>query len=337
MKWVVFILLVSFTLFTAEAQRTAETTRRFPVLYWAQGIETAESVKRTGIETIAVPHAAAADWRKAGFTVVPMSEQELNRREKLLIPRTAGRGNVASATRRPWIDANGWRFIRKPAGKYLYDLTEPARRSPPIGLALAEAFAYKADAVVRIGPAEIEEAGAMVRFLRELPGESHAPLADFGVVDTKSPALDEVLNLLTRRNLLFRLLPAPSPNYRVNVRIGAPGFPESAAADPSAFAQQVRAALGDEHRTIRIYGSETVIARLTGDGRAFRLHLLNYSGREIEGLRVRIARASLEGGKAWAFGVGTFAVETPLTEAGAVEFTIPRMIAYAVIDGARMN
>lgn len=332
MKWLLFSLWVACGVFTAGAQRTAETARRIPALYWDQGVETAESLKQQGIEAIAVSPVTLAAWRKAGFNAIPMSGQELARREKLMVPRTAGRGDVASATRRPWIDSNGWRFVRSPSGKFYSDLTQNARNR--VALAIAESFAYKADAVLKIDPADLAEAGAMTRFLRELPPEDHAPIADIGVVDTKSASLDEVLNLLTRRNLLFRLLPAPSPKHRVNIKLGSAEFPESAAADPSEFAQMVRAKLGDENRSIRIYGSETVIARLSGDGRAFRLHLLNYSGREIEGLRVRIARASLDGGKAWAFGIGSFLFEAPVSDAGAAEFSIPRMGAYAVIDGA---
>ncbi len=335
-------LIVSL-LFTAEAQRTAEVTQRFPALYWAQGIETAETLRQHGIEQIAVPPDKVTAWRNAGFRVVAMSEQELARREKLLTPRIAGRSNVASATSRPWIDANGWRFVRKPAGKFYYDLPQNARSH--VALAVAEAFAYKADAVLKIDPSDsrslpslpsLEDVGKMIRFLRELPAGNYSPIADIGVIDDGSPAMGEVMNLLTRRNLLFKIVHTPSPNFRVNLKLGTKEYPAADASDPSEFAQKIRRQLGDENRTLRIYGSETVIARFSGDQRGFRLHLLNYAGREIEGLRVKLLRASLDGGKAWAFGTGAFSVEAPITEDGAVEFSIPRMGAYAVIDGRRV-
>ncbi|HMV51607.1 MAG TPA: hypothetical protein PKD31_27950, partial [Blastocatellia bacterium] len=104
------IALVAATLFTAEAQRRAEPARKLPLIYWTQGIETAAALKQAGIESFAAPPESVADWRKAGFTVSALSSQELSQREKVLIPRLAGRADVASATRRPWIDSNGWRF-----------------------------------------------------------------------------------------------------------------------------------------------------------------------------------------------------------------------------------
>jgi len=335
MKWAISSALILCGLFTLEArktpQKTAEKPPQVPAIYWARGIETAESLKQHGIGRIAVPPTQVAAWRNAGFKVVATSERELARREKLLTPRVAGRANVASATSRPWIDANGWRFIRNPAGKFYYDLTQNARNH--VALAVAEAFAGKGDVVLKIDPADLDEVGKAIRFLRELPGENYPPIADIAVIDNGSPAMGEVMNLLTRRNLLFNIVRAPSPNFRVNIKLGTKEYPETDASDPSEFAQKIRRQLGDENRRLRIYGSETVIARYTGDHRGFRLHLLNYSGREIEGLRVKLLRASLDGGKAWAFGTGVFSVETPITKDGAVEFSIPRMGAYAVIEG----
>jgi len=326
--------LVAGLLFAAEARRSAETAPQAPILYWTRGVETAAELKRHGIERIAVPPANLAAWRKAGFQVVAMSERELARREKLLMPRIAGRANIASATSRPWIDANGWRFVRKPAGKFYYDLTQNARNH--VALAVAEAFAYKADAVLKIDPADLpslEDAGRMIRFLRELPAANYSPIADIGVLDNGSPAMGEVMNLLTRRNLLFNIVRAPSPNFRVNIKLGTKEYPDTEASDPSEFAQKIRRQVGDENRALRIYGSETVIARLTGDGQSFRLHLLNYSGREIEGLRIRLLRVRADGGNYQAFGYGFFQPDAIVTSEGGLEFSIPKLGSYAVIDG----
>src|SRR5262245_24358868 len=149
----IFNALMVLVLFTAEAQKSAKLPNNLPVLYWAEGIETAETLKQQGIEMIAAPPEKVAAWRNAGFRVIAISERELERREKLLVPRTAGRANVASATTRPWIDANGWRFTRKPTGKFYYDLSQNARNR--VGLAVAETFAYSADAVLKIDPAEL--------------------------------------------------------------------------------------------------------------------------------------------------------------------------------------
>ena len=78
-------------------------------------------------------------------------------------------------------------------------------------------------------------------------------------------------------------------------------------------------------------GSEAVIARLTSDGRRARLHLLNYGGRDIEGLRVRV-RGSWAGDAAQVAGHGALPLADRMVVDGATEFTIPRVSPYAVVD-----
>ena len=310
----------------AATRRDAEVGQRLPLIYWTGGIETADSLKQAGVEQIATAPNSAAAWRKAGFKVVTVSQAELNRRNKLLTPRVAGRANVASATRRPWIDANGWRFVRDPAGKFYYDLPQGKA-----AMALAEAFAYKAGAILKIDPADLTEAGAMLAFIKNLPGEDYPPIADIGIVDDRSPETGEVINLLTRRNLLFKIVPAPAPQFTVNIKLGSKDYPKTSAADPSEFAQKVRQRLGDENRGLRIYGTETVICRLTGDGSRARLHLLNYGGREADGLRVRL-RGNYGRAEASAFGLGRTELQDYVNDETATEFSIPKMGIYAVID-----
>ena len=124
---------------------------------------------------------------------------------------------------------------------------------------------------------------------------------------------------------------SPSTQFRLNVVIGSAAFSREEAADPSAFAQKVRAQLTDERRSLRIYGSEVVIGRLTGDGQRARLHLLNYGGRDIEGLRIRVY-GTYAGGDAYIAGVGKVALQDRTAVDGATEFTVPKMGAYAVVD-----
>lgn len=297
-----------------------------PLLFWPHGLETAPALKQAGIQRIAAPPDKAEAWRNAGVEVVPMSEAELQAREKLAVPRIAGRANVASPTRRPWIDTNGWRFIRHPASKFYYEL--PAGQA---ALAAAEAFAYGADAVLKIEPLDLEAVGRMLAFLINLPPNDAPPVADIGVIDDGSPLVGEVMNLLARRNLLFRPLTSASPQLRLNIQLGTKEFPKEEAENPSDFAQKVRRLLTDERRTLRIYGSETVIARLTSDGRRTRLHLLNYSGREIEGLRVRL-RGMYAQGEAFVAGIGRAPLADYAVAGGATEFTVTTMSSYAVID-----
>ncbi|MEP7343185.1 MAG: hypothetical protein ABI977_36000 [Acidobacteriota bacterium] len=325
----IFCILTAGALFTAEAQRNAETAQRLPIIYWAQGIETAAALKQAGIEQIAAPPENLDAWRKAGFNVIAISQPELERREKLLAPRTAGRADVASATRRPWIDSNGWRFVRESAGKFYYNLTE--KGVGRAALAAAEAFAYQADAILKIDPADLAAAGKMLAFLRALPPGSLPPVADIGLIDDGSPATGEVMNLLTRRNLLFKLVPAPAPQFRVNIKLGSKAYPLTEASDPSAFAQKVRQQLGDENRSLRIYGTEVVVSRLTSDGARAQLHLLNYSGRDVDSLRVRL-RGKYGKAELKAFGIEPRELEDFVVADGATEFTVTRLGAYAVIQ-----
>jgi hypothetical protein len=300
-----------------------------PVIYWAEGIETAESLKRAGVEQIAAPADKAEAWVKAGFKVVAVSPAEFERREKLLTPRIAGRANVASATRRPWIDANGWRFIRNPAGKFYYEL--PKGKA---AMAIAEASAYRADAILKIDSGDLTEAGAMYAFIKDLAGENYPPVADIGLIDDKSPETGEVMNLLTRRNLLFKIISSPAPQLRVNIKLGSKEYPKTDADNPSEFAQKVRQRLGDENRGLRVYGTETVICRLTGDGARARLHLLNYGGRDIDGLRLRL-RGNYGRVDARAFGPGRIEPEDVVKDETATEFSLPRIGIYTVIDLSR--
>src|ERR1017187_1686382 len=71
--------------------------------------------------------------------------------------------NVASATRVPWVDANGWRFEREPGRSFFYD-------APPdsAALAAAEAFAYGVEAAIRAAPEDLAPFARMLKFLSEI-------------------------------------------------------------------------------------------------------------------------------------------------------------------------
>src|SRR6185503_19365540 len=108
--------------------------------------------------------------------------------------------NVARATNVPWIDSNGWRFAR--------GLRNANYAKVPAGsaaLAAAEAFVFSIDAIVDPDPKDVEDLGAMLRFIRSQAAPPMPELVNIGVVDDGSPVMGEVLNLLTRRNLLFRV------------------------------------------------------------------------------------------------------------------------------------
>ena len=273
---------------------------------------TADAGTRASLETAGVERICA--------------DSDLAGRETLPVPGTAARAGVASPTRAPWIVASGWRFVRHPDAKYVYDV--------PVGkaaLAAAEAFAYGADAALKIDPADVRLLGEMLRFLGALPPADLPAVSDLAIVDDGSEITGEVMNLLARRNLLFEVVRAPSPRFPINVRISTAEYPREEAADPSAFALKIRRQLTDDQRVLRVYGSEVVICRLTADGGRARLHLINYGGREIEGLRIRMRGAYKDAG-AHIAGVGRIALQDQVVASGATEFSLPRLTTYAVID-----
>src|SRR5688572_2383562 len=182
--------------------------------------------------------------------------------------------NVARATNVPWIDSNGWRFARG-IRKVSYTKVPAGSAS----LAAAEAFVFDVDAIINPDPKDLEDLEKMLRFLK---ANEQAPLPDMvniAVVDSPSPLFNEVLNLLTRRNLLYKVVPAPDRTVDLNVQLGTPDFPAEAAANPYEFAARVRAKLGDDKRLVRLYGTDRVIARLTGDKSRARLFLLSFGSR----------------------------------------------------------
>jgi hypothetical protein len=282
-----------------------------------------------------------------GLNVSPLAADSLAGREMLLVPGVAPRAGVASPTRTPWVNANGWRY-RKAAGatgaagaaaasgapvKVAYDVP-PGRAA----LAAAEAYAYGGDAVVKIDvtqkstPNDLPALGAMMTFLSKLPAANLPDVADIGVVDDGSPLTAEVINLLSRRNLMFRVVKAPSSDLKVNIKLGTKEFPEAEAANPSAFALKVRRQLTDDERSLRLYGSEVVIARFTADGSKARLHLLNYGGRPSDGLRIRLRGMWKESANNISGADSPVTLESFTAADGWTEFTLPRLNTYAAID-----
>jgi hypothetical protein len=303
------------------------TTRSAAICaYWTQGVESKRALDAAGIKRICVPAVQAEAWRSSGLEVVGVSDAELAAREALQVPGIVAQPGVASPTRAPWIATNGSRFMRAPDRKY-----QSAAPAGKAALAAAEAFTYGADLLITIDSADAAPLGSMQAFLGTVPDIDLPAVADLAVVDDGSPVTGEAMNLLVRRNLLFEIVKAPSPKYRVNVAIGSPDFPAKDAADPSGFAQKIRQRLTDDERSLRIFGSEVVIGRLTSDGTRARIQLLNYGGRDIEGLRVRL-RGSLTPTGAHVSGVDATVLSDLTVADGFTEFSIPKLTTYAVMD-----
>ena len=305
----------------APAQTNAP---RGPCLYWPHSAEeSAAQLKSAGIHRICVPPDRADTWKSAGFEATPV---QFGARVRLHVPGITAKAELLSATRTPWVDANGWRFIRDPAAEYAYEV--PAGKA---ALAVAEAFAYGVNALLHVDPKDLQVAGSMLAFVAQVPPSDLPNIADFGFVDDGSDIAAEVMKLLVRRNLLFARVDAPASRFKLNVVLGAEGYSREEALDnPSAFARKVRVQLTDAQRSLRVYGTEVVIARLAASATRARLHLLNYGGRELEGLRIRVRGRFREGELRLPAGPSKLADQVVIE--GATEFSIPRMTAYALVD-----
>ena len=245
--------------------------------------------------------------------------------------------NVARATHLPWIDSNGWRFARGIQKAYYKALPAGAAT-----LAAAEAFVFNVEAVLDPNPGDVDELGRMLRFLKEHDRPPMPVMVNIGVVDSSSPLTGEVLNLLTRRNLLYKVVAAPDPSLDLTVQLGTPDFPLEAAENPNTFAARVRAKLGDDKRLVRVYGTSTVVARLTGDKARARLYLLSFSGnrrQEISGqqaMRVRVLGRYRPTAFA-AFGASGAVLGDVRNPGNATEFWVPDFNITAIVDLERME
>ncbi len=252
-------------------------------------------------------------------------------------PAVRFQNNEAQATTSPWVDSNAWRFQRG-ISKANYAKLPPGSAS----LAAAEAFAFNVDAILNPDPADLEPLTRMLQFLKAQRRPPMPALANIAVVDDHSPALDEVLNMLSRRNMLYRVVSAPDRKLDLTVQLGTKDFPTEATANPSDFAARVREKLGDDKRLVRLYGTSTVIAHLTGDGKRARLYLLSYTrsrgqqggnqqiGNQPAGIRVRVLgryRPSVA-----AYGAPDAKLIDVENPGNATEFTLPAFNTLAIID-----
>lgn len=248
---------------------------------------------------------------------------------KLNEPRVQYRNNEASATRSPWIDANGWRILRSPDKTFVYHV-----KGESAALAAAEAFTYGTGALISTDAPGADAFDKMLAFLKTVPPEDLPPVADFGVVDDGSDATAELLNLLTRMNLLYKIERNPDRSFHVNVRLGTKEYPQEDAKNPSVAAHKIRSEIGDDNRSLRVYGSEVVIGRLTAGPREARVFLLNYAARPGLGLRVRV-RGAYSKGELRMPGIADAHLADWTVDGSDTEFTVPELRTFAVIDLSR--
>ncbi len=234
----------------------------------------------------------------------------------------------AQVTLAPWVQSNGWRFMR--------GQQRAAYKTIPRGiapLAAAEAFAFSVDAILNPDPADAQELGNMLRFLKAHPQPPFPPLANIGVIDDGSPAMGEALNMLIRRNLLYRVVKQPDRALDLTVQVGSKDFPRESLANPSDFAARVREKLTDDKRLVRVFGANTIVARLAGDGRKARLVLVSYA-RNRNHQDVRVALLGKYTPSAFAlYGAPGGTTLVDVAQAGKMtEFAIPAFNTIAIVD-----
>lgn len=300
-----------------------------PGLFWDSPPDTAAALREAGIQQIQVPAARLAEWKNVPG--ISAEAADLQRAVKLETPTVNYRMDQASASRAPWLVSNGWRFLRQPKGQFYYDVA-----GKDSAIAAAEAFCFGANAMVRTDSAGLKPLAEMLDFLRGVKPESLPPIADIGFIDDGSGASGEVMNLLVRDNLMFEIVAKPDPRLKLIARLGTKEYPLADAKNPSVVAQTIRGNLTDEKRSVRIYGSPVVVARLTGAGGKVRLHLLNYTGatRNVDGIRVRVLGQYPKHQLAAAGSPGLELTDFS-AEPDATEFTLTLLKTYAVIDLSR--
>lgn len=299
------------------------------VLFWDQGPETANALKDAGITEIRVPAARLAAWRSAGG--IKVEAGEIEGATKLLAPTVNYRTNQATASREPWLDSNGWRFIRQPNGRFYYDV-----QGPVAAIAAAEAAIYGGSPLIKTDAAGLKPLGEMLKFLSANGGMDIAPVADFAFLDDGTPAASEVINLLARGNLQFKLATAPDAKLKMNVKLGTKEYPAEDAKNPKVIAQMVRTNLTDEKRSLRVYGSPVVLGRVMTTKNGVRVHLLNYAGtaRKVDGMRVRVLGKYSKHNIVSADPKGLDLLEYNV-DSTATEFTLRELATYTIIDLSR--
>jgi hypothetical protein len=308
-----------------------------PALFWDGPADTAPALREAGIKQIHVPAARLAEWKNVPGMAAEAADPQ--GAVKLLAPTVNYRMDQASASRAPWLISNGWQFLRQPKGRFYYDVTGKAS-----AMAAAEALCFGAgtgpnagaNVMVRTDAAGLKPLAEMLEFLGGVNAGPLPPIADIGFIDDGSAAAGEVMNLMVRDNLLFEIVARPDSRLKLTVRLGAKEYPLADAKNPSLVAHVIRGNLTDEKRSVRIYGSPVVVARLTGSGGKVRLHLLNYTGatRNVDGIRVRVLGQYPKHQLAAAGSPGLELADYTV-EPDATEFTLTQLKTYAVIDLSR--
>jgi hypothetical protein len=277
----------------------------------------AASAFATGPITMCIQH---------GAIQYASSECRAGNRRPAIVPKLNPDIAVASATRSPWIDSNAWKYRRDPAAAYTLD-------APPASaeLACAEALAFDGNLLLHAASQDRGVLEAFEQFSSTLPHRDLPGVADFSFLDDGSPQAGEILNLLARRNLLFHIAHRPEGAPPPLVQIGQGEFTRELAANPSDFAYAIRRKIGDDRRSLRVFGSEMVIARLLGNGKQARLYVVNYNTSPIDSVRFRV-RGRFPAHQAYIFNSPGGRLQDFRPKRDFIEFTVSNLRSLAVVD-----
>lgn len=293
-----------------------------PTLLWDESPATAPDLRAAGIHEIAVMGDAKA-WSSTGVSAIHVDESKMIRLDSIGVDYQIDK---AGATASPWINSNLWRMIRDPEASFVY--TVPPKLLP---LAVAEGYTGGARTYFRVRRRDLGDFAAPYRFLQQLHEAGLAARVNFTLLDDRSPEMEEIMNLLARRNLLFETVRGSPKRDGMQVRIGSREYPRKTAEDPYLFAAMVRSRVGDDNRLVRVYGTETVLVRVYGEDRHLRVHLLQYGSTAPQSIRVRVLghypRVSVS-----KFGASCSRVSEMVLDNSATEFTVPDIGPFAIVD-----
>jgi hypothetical protein len=192
---------------------------------------------------------------------------------------------------------------------------------------------YGVDAEIQVDGPDLQALGKMLAFLKNVKAQDLPPMVNIGFIDDGSPQSGEFMNLLVRRNLLFRVVDHPDPKLDLTVRLGSPEYPRAEASNPSLLAEKVRSHLTDEKRLLRIYGSEVVVGRLIGNDKAAQLFLINYGAARspVHGVHIRVL-GSYGKQEVAQYGSSPAKLQDVAVDSSATEFTLPELNTFAVVS-----
>ena len=297
-----------------------------PLLYWDAGPETAAALQKAGITRIAVPPARERQWK--GRKGVSTSVVDIKGLREVPVPSIQRNLNEASATRRPWIDSNGWRFLREPKARFYTKAPGAAA-----ALAAAEAFVFGVETFVQTDEAGLEPLRQMSEFLSQIEDLRLPERVNIGFIDDGSEGSGEIMSLMIRKNLLFKIVAVPDSRLDLNVRPGSKDYPVGKGFDPDETTQRIRSELTDARRFLRIYGSEVVIARMQGTAKQVRIYLLNYGGssRAVTDVRLRVL-GRYPRHKITMLGASDVKPLDYLADVQSTELTIPKLTACTLVE-----